>query len=359
MPGSRRVPDTYFRPDPRERRDTTFRKTPVQPKRVETNAHGSRTYYYDCENCGIEFGFHRRKRYAHAYCGDKCRIDALAKSHLGKKRSPEVIERISIGQRRTWMKKDVREKRIQGMAGKNSRPAWNKGKYKTYTYTCDGCGIVFTTRVRRFGTKKFHSSECRDQWQGTTGRTGQWQKCLQPDCNRMVYVKKHDLEEGTRRFCSQKCAKSDPTYRAGLSERIMGEKHPLWRGWEWSGWDEWRTDRKDWDPVARRIRKMDDYECQSCGKKQSRKDRTFLVHHIIPLKLGGPDEDWNLITLCESCHKRIELRAGPIRYPSEFQELRGRFLFSTAKVQVCTGPWNHAPKSPTLSDSPTSQNTGQ
>lgn len=45
----------------------------------------------------------------------------------------------------------------------------------------------------------------------------------------------------------------------------------------------------------------DNYTCQCCGKKHTRLE----VHHIIFRSLGGTDDERNLITLCEKCHKAI------------------------------------------------------
>ena len=45
----------------------------------------------------------------------------------------------------------------------------------------------------------------------------------------------------------------------------------------------------------------DNYTCQCCGKKHVRPE----VHHIIFRSKGGTDDERNLITLCEKCHKMI------------------------------------------------------
>ena len=45
----------------------------------------------------------------------------------------------------------------------------------------------------------------------------------------------------------------------------------------------------------------DSYTCQICGAKNTRLE----VHHIVYRSKGGTDNEDNLITLCESCHKKI------------------------------------------------------
>ena len=45
----------------------------------------------------------------------------------------------------------------------------------------------------------------------------------------------------------------------------------------------------------------DNYTCQCCGKKYVRLE----IHHVVFRSLGGSDDEKNLITLCEKCHKAI------------------------------------------------------
>ena len=45
----------------------------------------------------------------------------------------------------------------------------------------------------------------------------------------------------------------------------------------------------------------DNYTCQCCGKKNCRLE----VHHIKFRRDGGTDDEENLITLCEDCHKSV------------------------------------------------------
>lgn len=49
------------------------------------------------------------------------------------------------------------------------------------------------------------------------------------------------------------------------------------------------------------ILNRDSYTCQICGAKNTRLE----VHHIVYRSQGGTDDEDNLITLCEFCHKKI------------------------------------------------------
>lgn len=52
--------------------------------------------------------------------------------------------------------------------------------------------------------------------------------------------------------------------------------------------------------IRRRIKRRDAGRCRWCSSA-----RNLEVHHITYRSSGGPDEDWNLITLCLECHQRV------------------------------------------------------
>lgn len=95
--------------------------------------------------------------------------------------------------------------------------------------------------------------------------------------------------------------------REGLREQRKGrfarEKH-----WNWKGGISGETFEKthnltkvEWARLAQEIRKCDYFICQYCGKK-----RSSSVHHIIPRRVKIDNHPDNLITLCRSCHVKVE-----------------------------------------------------
>lgn len=58
---------------------------------------------------------------------------------------------------------------------------------------------------------------------------------------------------------------------------------------------------EEWQELAKKIRKRDNYICQYCGNIPS-----FHVHHIIPRRIKIDNHPDNLITLCEHCHPKVE-----------------------------------------------------
>lgn len=56
-----------------------------------------------------------------------------------------------------------------------------------------------------------------------------------------------------------------------------------------------------------RIIKRDNYKCRICGRSPDNyTDVELHVHHIRPHSLGGLTTDWNLITLCHTCHDGLD-----------------------------------------------------
>lgn len=88
--------------------------------------------------------------------------------------------------------------------------------------------------------------------------------------------------------------------------------------------------RYDWSTIRYLILERDNYICQHCDTKKSK--RELEVHHIIPRCKGGSDKLDNLITLCTTCHKKEtkklleEINSGPRpKYESKIIPLKKYF----------------------------------
>lgn len=232
---------------------------------------------------------------------------------------------MSEGQEQTWQDPEIRSRRLAGMKtnprGKDKSK--RKSRKKEYKYVCDGCGKAFTTSRKRTGKRKFHNARCRNDWQSRQ-KKGKTVECANPNCTTKVYRKPSRLD---RKYCSMACAKSDPGYWKDVADTKKKNAH---RDWPWYGWREKRTERRYWDPIAASVRERDGHTCQGCGVKWKRRidgrsKPRFAVHHIIPRRKGGPDEPWNLITLCPKCHRETDAQGGPVRYPHQYQTRIGEF----------------------------------
>lgn len=59
------------------------------------------------------------------------------------------------------------------------------------------------------------------------------------------------------------------------------------------------TDR--WDVIRRQVYMRDGYRCVMCGKKGK-----LAAHHIVPLRVSHNNSLSNLVSVCDSCHKKLE-----------------------------------------------------
>ena len=88
-----------------------------------------------------------------------------------------------------------------------------------------------------------------------------------------------------------------------MSKMRKGELHPNWKGGiSGKSYEEsFNMTMVEWKKLAIRIRERDKYICQYCGEK-----RSIEVHHIMPRRIEIDNHPYNLITLCKSCHHKVE-----------------------------------------------------
>lgn len=88
-----------------------------------------------------------------------------------------------------------------------------------------------------------------------------------------------------------------------MSKMRKGKHHPNWKGGiSGKSYEEcFNMTMIEWKKLAIQIRERDKYICQYCGKK-----RSIEVHHIMPRRIEIDNYPYNLITLCKSCHHKVE-----------------------------------------------------
>jgi len=101
-------------------------------------------------------------------------------------------------------------------------------------------------------------------------------------------------------------------HRKAFVGNQSGENHWNWKGGVSSEGARYRASA-EWARIRREVYERDGWLCQECGirclnTRDSKKHpkRKIQCHHVVPRRLGGPDHPDNLITLCMSCHHRIE-----------------------------------------------------
>ena len=174
--------------------------------------------------------------------------------------------------------------------------------------TCETCGETYKVYPYRADESRYCGRECADKgdYHATGEDHGNWKgdeleytcETCGDDFRRHGHIK-------NVRFCSSDC------YNSAKSDMVSGEDNPVWRG----GWD-WYYG-PDWEKQRSAAVERDDHRCQDCLKPVYKMDRAPDVHH--KKRLGWFKEEYdapewwergnvldNLVTLCQSCHKKRE-----------------------------------------------------
>ena len=231
-----------------------------------------------------------------------------------------------------------------------SRKCQHEWQKKKKLYTCLNCGKTFKDHPS--AKRKFCSRKCQIEFIKKTKTNRVHVNC--DYCGKEIVVKPSKLKENKHIFCSRECyaqfrsvyyrKENHPNWKGGhptvrcdycgkefktwkrsidglnfcsytcywawRSDNIRGRNHPLWKG----GSDEWRG--SNWGSQRRKALKRDNYSCRLCGSKED-----LVVHHIIPFRVFGAEKYReanklsNLITLCRSCHGKVEM--GKLKLPHD------------------------------------------
>jgi hypothetical protein len=115
---------------------------------------------------------------------------------------------------------------------------------------------------------------------------------------------KHWSEETKKKMSDAKKGENNPNYKDGNSLKEFKEAYGI--------------EPEEWKKLAQEVRIRDKFVCQYCGKRNATD-----VHHIIPRRIKIDNSPDNLITLCKSCHRKIEYLTD--KYLSEGKDPREIF----------------------------------
>lgn len=123
---------------------------------------------------------------------------------------------------------------------------------------------------------------------GDGGAIGQW---VRENPEKHAEIARENAHKGT------------PAREENGMAGVTGQDNPRWRGGK-SIYDAVKKQLpgESWRQKKVEAKKRDDNTCQMCGATDCKLDS----HHIVPIMAGGTNEFWNLITLCESCHREVE-----------------------------------------------------
>lgn len=229
------------------------------------------------------------------------------------------------------------------------------GKLKArYTKTCKYCRMPMHTEKFTINQKYFCSYECKKKWQSIhcksiNNRTKEKRTCTH--CNKKYYGIINDLNS-LNHFCSRKCQgewqsihsrginssswvggktkeKRICTYckkeYCGIINNIPTQNHFCSRecqgkwtsknktgpnSYAWKGGKKYHPQKKTQKKKdeIKMIRNINNLLKQNNICPYCKKNIANSVHHIIPRKYNGSNDDTNLINLCFGCHDIIEIK---------------------------------------------------
>lgn len=180
------------------------------------------------------------------------------------------------------------------------------------TLECEVCGDEFEKWESHVRREKGEGKHCSKECLAKAQKTGETRKCkvcgdefYRPDCH--LNRGRGGEQEGS--FCSPECAIE---WRVSTGA-LRGENHPMWKGGHsLVGRAKTQLSNQSWPNIAADYREQAPSVCEMCGETP---DRELDVHHIIPVASGGTNGDWNLMALCRSCHRTVEVRTKEFTEP--------------------------------------------
>lgn len=101
-----------------------------------------------------------------------------------------------------------------------------------------------------------------------------------------------------------------------------GVLNPNWQGGK-SPLRQKLYSKSEWKTMIRKILARDGYRCQICGAEH-KDGRKLVIHHLLPVSCFPEfiDKEWNLVTLCDKCHKKIhKAKFFRVNTPEDFDRL--------------------------------------
>lgn len=252
-----------------------------------------------CPVCGISFHAvpaRIRKAKGRLCCSRKCRA-----KYMTKPRSPKRPKFPSIDTQCAQCGKAIKVKVRRYKKFKRHFCSYecfgkHKSEHSQATYRCEYCGKDFTIKPsRKQGKHKYCSFECFNNHRLYSDEYETKVEVHCSNCNAEMLVHPVKVRQNKHHYCSIECraeyirGKNNPAY-------VHGEGRHIYYG-------------TNWKAARGKALKRDCNTCQHCGK-QPKNTRNLHVHHIVKAGLFDNREEandlFNLITLCQTCHKKAE-----------------------------------------------------
>lgn len=273
---------------------------------------------YECANCGYLFEDYPSRREGRGretfYCSRECKNNHARNGEVVEcswcgddtyKPSGELDEMGDYSLDNHFCDKECETAFKKSEWVGENHPSWDGGDDEI---VCEECGDTFSVKPAKSDETRFCSVKCWSQSYYLTVECD--------NCGEEYERREHLVGKTEHNICSDGC------YSEWWSDQQRGSSNPAYKtaGGK-AGIAAVRRCIGDvaWDRRARQVRDRDNHTCQLCGDKPD--DRVLDVHHIVPIASGGTNDPSNLMSLCQSCHKKSEA------YTKQYV---GQYLFAPA-----------------------------
>lgn len=256
----------------------------------------------ECANCGeshTEWRY-RVEKNGGSFCSHECRDEGRRNGEMRECdwcRELTYVNNCHLDNDHHFCDRDCSSSwRSEAFSGEG-HPQWNGGEI---VLECEVCGDNFSVTPAIEDEARFCSRDCQTTAFTKNGEYSEQSVETECDyCGEHFKRSKRSLRKAERNFCSDDC------FSAWMSEWQRGTDNPAWKGGKGGVTAVRRMiGDRSWNQHAKQTRKNAGHICEMCNKFQPH--RKLAAHHIIPVASGGVNEQWNLMALCETCHKKAE-----------------------------------------------------
>jgi 5-methylcytosine-specific restriction endonuclease McrA len=261
-----------------------------------------------CPVCGKETNFYGMKKGYAKFCSNRCANSKENNPMWGKHCSEEAKQKISIankGEKNHNYGKHLSEETKKKLSQANKGKHHSEETKKKISDAHKGEKNSFYGKHHTEKTKKKLSDANKGENHPNYGKhlSEETKKKISDankgkHCSEETRKKLSDANKG--KHCSEETKKKISDANKG---KLKGENNPNYKdGISLKKFkNAFGMEPEEWKKLAQEIRERDNFTCQYCGKKGATD-----VHHIIPRRIKIDNSPENLITLCRSCHIKIE-----------------------------------------------------
>jgi 5-methylcytosine-specific restriction endonuclease McrA/endogenous inhibitor of DNA gyrase (YacG/DUF329 family) len=229
-----------------------------------------------CDTCGQAFERKPSKVSRNNYCSQACKaigMTRLAQQRVEQRHGAPIHDLLD----RLYNVERLGVKEVARRLGISDRICWD---------WMNALGIE----------RRGRSEAVRLQWQGNPLRREEQRRRIIDDFvagrrDHLTIRETARTDSSRRRNSESKRGEKNPMFGR------RGPLHPLWKG----GHIPIEEYGPQWRSIRAKVRARDGHRCQSCGSTAN-----LQVHHIQPFRNQRRHDLADLITLCASCHTKVE-----------------------------------------------------